>query len=131
MTEINITRFVRTYRDCMVRFSDSIANSGLQNIGSVTWRNACEAMADESAWFTADLDTLREHFAGYGAWEREELDAMGGAELNALLAQFVAGDFVERERARERGKAALRDYEESQGGRLSGSRGRWFYYLGC
>lgn len=128
--ELNITAFVRAHRGDMDRFSSSIARSGLQNIGSLTWRNACEAMADEAAWFTRDLDALRDHFAGYGAWEREELAAMGGVELNALLAQFIAGDWTEREDAREQGRAYLRAWEENFGGNLHGSRGRWFYLVG-
>lgn len=128
--ELDITRFVRANRGDMDRFSDSIARSGLSNIGAVTWHNACEAMASESDWLTSNLDALREHFSEYGAWDEEELAAMPGAELNALLVQFIAGDWQEREDARERGRAELRAWEENFGGRLTGHRGRWFYYVG-
>jgi hypothetical protein len=129
--EVNITKFVRAYRSSMSQFSDSIARSSLQNIGQITWRNTLEVATASPRQLTDDLSALRNHFAEYGAWGREELEAMSGAELNALLMQFIAGDWQERERARRRGKAALREYEENGGGRLYWSRGRWFYYVGC
>lgn len=128
--EVDITRFVRANRGDMDRYSDSIARSGLSNIGSITWRNACEAMASEADWLCSDLDALRDHFREYGAWDREELAGMSGAELNALLVQFIADDWQQREDARERGRAELRAWEENFGGRLTGGRGRWYYYVG-
>lgn len=93
--EIDITRFVNRYDGEMHAFSDSVANSGLENIGQVTWRNAMAAMADVSACLVlpAQCDELVDHFAGYGAWERSELEAMSCHELNALLVQFIAGDY--------------------------------------
>lgn len=128
--EMNITAFVNAHADNMYAFSDSIANSGLTNIGALTWQNAMDAMADESAWLTSDLAALVEHFSEYGAWERAELDAMSGQELNALLVQFVAGDFTGRAEAEERD--ALADWEEREGGRLAlAANGEWFYYVGC
>jgi hypothetical protein len=111
----------------MARFSDSIANSGLQNIGAVTWRNAMAAMADESEWLCSDLEALHAYFAGFGAWERAELEAMSGQELNALLVQFIAGEYQNYTDAREQGRKAFREYRENQGGSLYGHRGRWFY----
>jgi hypothetical protein len=126
--EINITRIVSLYGDCMERFSSSVAESGLGNIGAVTWRNACEAMADREEWLTDELAGLVDHFADYGAWKRADLEAMSGAELNALLLQFIAGDYQARERAEERGE--LETWEENEGGRLWAPRdlsGQWFY----
>lgn len=125
--ELNITSFVRKYSDCMSNFSDSIANSGLQNIGAITWRNACNVMADESAWLTSDLEALQAYFAGFGAWDRSELEAMSGQELNALLVQFIASAYQEYTDAREQGRKAFREWKESNGGSLYGHRGRWFY----
>lgn len=128
--EIDITRFVRAHRDHMESFSDSIANSGLQDIGRITWRNACDAFADEVDWLTSDLDALRSHFREYGAWDDEELHGMDGKELNALLAQFIAGDFQRYTHAREQGRKAFKRWQENHGGRLQGARGRWWYYIG-
>lgn len=128
--DINISRFVAAHSDAMEQFSDSVMNSGLSNIGQVTWRNACEAMADESNWLCSDLDVLTDHFSEYGAMEREELNAMDGQALNALLVQFVAGDYQGRAEAEEKGE--LDHWEDTEGGRLFvNDAGEWFYYLGC
>lgn len=127
--ELNITKLVERFEDSMESLSSSIADSGLENIGQVTWRNACEAMADESDWLTSDLGALLDYFACFGAWEREELESMSGAELNALLAQFISGDFQGRRDAEERGE--LERWEECEGGPLFRSDdGEWFYYVG-
>lgn len=126
--QICITKFVRAHRSHMFRFSDSIANSGLQNIGQVTWAFACDAMADEKQWLCGDLEALRSYFREFGAWDRDELAAMTGIELNALLAQLVAGDFIAREDAKERGELAR--YLETDGRALYGHRGNWYYYVG-
>ena len=132
--EVDITKFVIRFADDMHTLSSSVAESGLENIGAVTWENACQAMASESDWLTSDLAELQDHFASYGAWDRDELEAMTGQELNALLVQFVAGDYQARESACERGELA--EWEECEGGRLYQSDvaphvGKWFYYIGC
>jgi hypothetical protein len=127
--ELDITVWVERYGDNPERFSDSIANSGLQNIGQVTWRNAMDAAEDCMLVNDANRDELVDHFAGYGAWERAELEANSDAELNALLLQFIAGDYQGRRDADERGE--LEEYEQNEGGRLYvGDGGRWFYYVG-
>lgn len=133
--ELDITAWVARFGDEPERFSDSIANSGLQNIGQITWRNAVAA-ADECMLVTNDnRDALVEHFAEYGAWTRDELEAHSDAELNALLLQFIAGDYQGRRDAEERDELA--EWEQNEGGRLytcdvEGSEhfGRWFYYVG-
>jgi hypothetical protein len=129
--ELDITRFVRANRDCMSNFSSSIAESGLQNIGQVTWRNATEAMADESSWLTSDLTTLQDYFGEFGAWERNELADMSGQDLNALLVQFIAGDFQEYANAKAEGRKAFKRWNENFGGRIHGSHGHYYYYVGC
>ncbi len=129
--EIKITRFVKLNAHRMHDFSNSIARSGREDIGSVTWRNACAAMADPSDWFTNDLDALQSWFADFGAWDREELEAMPGQELNALLLQFLAGDYQSRAEASERGRAELKRWEENEGGRLYRHKGQWYFSIGC
>ncbi len=96
-TTLEVTAFILRNEGRMEQFSSSIAESGLQNIGQVTWRNACAAMEQKTAWLCHDLAALREHFAEYGAWEADELAAMSGTELNALLVQFIAGEYQEHE----------------------------------
>jgi hypothetical protein len=130
--ELNITRFVRANRDCMSNFSDSIANSGLQNIGQVTWRNAMTAMQDVSACLVppAQCGELVDYFSEFGAWEREELEAMSCQELNAMLVQCIASDWQEYSAAKEQGRAHFKKWDENCGGRIYGNRGRYYYYVG-
>lgn len=122
MSEINITAFVAAHGDTMTVFANSIAESGLQDIGAVTWRNALAAVADESDWLTTDVDALRDYFREFGAWDRAELTAMSGQELNALLVQFIAGDY-------QRYTADNFD-AENEGGALYQSGDEWFFYVG-
>lgn len=131
--ELNITRFVKAHSDCMEQFSSSIAESGLDNIGQVTWRNAMAAMEHVSNCLVLpkDCDKLVEHFAEFGAWEREELEAMSCQELNALLVQFIAGDYQEYASAKEKGRKAFKEWDANHGGRITGNRGRFYYYVGC
>ena len=123
--EINVTRLMD--EDCS-RFADSIFNSGLQNIGEITWRNAVEYFVDNEL-LTTELDELRDYFRGFGAWSREELAEMDDVHLNALLLQFIAGDICGYLEAEDEGR--LEEYEESEGGRLYKSNDdEWFYYVG-
>lgn len=120
--DLNVTAFVTAYADCMERFSSSIAESGLQNIGQITWRNALKAMDEPSNWLCADLDALVDHFADYGAWERAELESMSGLELNALLVQFVAGEYQQHAADENRVMEWERLFESDDG--------QWFYTVG-
>jgi hypothetical protein len=136
--QLDITKFVRAHRDHMDQFSNSRARSGLQNIGQITWQAAVECVAVHSAFeeffptlLDGNVSELVDHFAEYGAWSREDLEAMAeNAEIYALLVQFIAGDFQAYTEAKEKGKAAFAKYEECEGGRLYGNRGRWYYYIG-
>ena len=92
--EIDVTHLID--EDC-AQFSDSIANSGLQNIGQITWRNACEHAAEKPLCPADKQSELRSWLAEFGAWSRDEIAAMSDAETNALLLQFVAGDIQEME----------------------------------
>jgi hypothetical protein len=127
--EIDITRIV-TKEDCS-EFSASIAETGLQNIGKITWENACKHAASAPLCTFEQQDNLREYLAGFGAWDREELDAMSDTETNALLLQFVASA------VREMGEfASDEDYRAAcEQGRCSGEisqsdDGRFFFYVG-
>lgn len=127
MTDLDITRFVLAHADHMDRFSNSIAASGLQDIGARTWAASCAVMADPGEWPCSDLDAIVDWAAEFGAWERQELEAMPGDELNALLVQFIAGDYQRRADAEKRGELAR--WEECERGRLYTCNDRWFYYL--
>ena len=128
--ELDITKFVRAHRDHIHCFSNSVANSGREDIGRITWLYACRSMHSHTEWLTYDLDALRSHFRGYDAWDAEELASMDGCELNALLAQFISGDFQEYMSAKAQGRVAFKRWNENHGGALQGYRGRWYYYIG-
>lgn len=129
--DLDITRFVRANRHNLNDFADSVAHSGLQNIGALTWAAAVRE-GEKAPIVTTEshLDDLVDHFADYGAWSREELEAHTPAELNGLLIQFVAGDVERYIEAREGGRKAFAHYSDTEGGRVHGHRGRWFYYIG-
>jgi hypothetical protein len=107
-------------------FSDSIANSGLQNIGQVTWRNAVENATDTPLVKPEQQDELRDWIREFGAWDDEEIAAMTDEETNALLLQFIAGDYQELQ-----SYDSFEEYSEQAGGRLyPGDDGRWYFYVG-
>lgn len=126
--EVNITKFIQKYGDRMNRYSDSIARSGLPDIGVRTWDNALK-VAVKRLYLTVDRQALIDHFRGYGACTVEELNELNDVHLHAMLIQEIATDYQSRENARE--ADSLREWEESVGGRLhESSKGEWFYYLG-
>ena len=92
--EIDVTHLVD--EDCR-QFSDSIHNSGLQNIGQVTWRNACEHAEDNPLVKAEDQDELRDWIREFGAWTDDDIKAMSDDETNALLLQFIASAIQEME----------------------------------
>ncbi len=124
--EINVTELVA--EDCS-SFSNSIHESGLKNIGEITWRNACEYARENMLCTTdAELDKLRDWIADFGAWDSEEIAAMSDVELNAMLVQFVSGDVRESEHY-----DSFEEYSEQAGGRLlkdEDDDGKWLYYVG-
>ena len=128
--ELDVTRIIEA--ENFERYSDSIARSGLQNIGEITWRNACESCAELDTPLVTEpqQDELIDWFADFGAWSRDELEAMTPNERCALLLQFISGDAQEYFEAEERGELA--SYLENHGGRLyRGDDDRWYFYVGC
>jgi len=127
--ELNITTLVNGIEP--TDFSNSIANSGLQNIGEITWRNACEYFEDHDLLVGSEnREDLEDWIRDFGAWDRDEIKGWTDIEINALLLQFIAGDLSEYQDAEDRGD--LEDYLENQGGRLyQGDDGSWYFYVGC
>jgi hypothetical protein len=86
MCEIDVTPILS--EDCSV-LSASQAELG-ENAGKITWRN-CLALAERLPLVTdANRDDIRDHFASYGAWEHEEIDAWTDVELSAMVWQEAA-----------------------------------------
>lgn len=91
--EIDITRFVESCEPFL--FSASVAEAG-PNAGPNTWRNAVrEGEASPLLTTERELEALRAHMRGYGAWEKAEIAAWSTAECNALFIQLVSGDMRE------------------------------------
>ena len=91
MPEINVTRLI-TDADPFA-FSHSIAEGG-KNAGPDTWANA-KAEATERPLEIDDREGVKEFFAGFGAWERDEIAAWTDAELDALVLQYASADLRE------------------------------------
>ena len=95
MLELNITDFFKTENPC--DYSDTIANSGQQNIGQITYNNALNSDYDFiSPLSDTETQELRDFFLSFGDWEKEEINNWSARELNALLSQFISGDLREQ-----------------------------------
>lgn len=90
MTTLNVTELFSEIAPYYC--ANSIHNLG-PDAGRVTWSN-CLTLADSDAALAADWDyeAVREHIAQYGAWDSEEIAAMGEADLRAFVIQEVASD---------------------------------------
>jgi len=91
MQYVDVTRLVSDVDP--FELSRSIAEAG-KDAGPTSWRNAT-AEASERPLDIKDREAAREFFAGFGAWEREEIAAWSDTELDALILQFAAGDLRE------------------------------------
>ena len=99
--ELNITHWITSYD--MADFSNSIANSGLKNIGRITWCNACKAVLDgykskDSSQVIISNSTVRkecvDYLSNFGAWSRSELNRMSNIYLSAIILQSIAADCI-------------------------------------
>jgi len=88
--EINITDFI--LNSDKKSYSNSIANSGLDNIGAITWDNA----KNETKYnyvTEVNKDSFIKYFDMFSAWEDFETWPIN--ELNGLFLQFISGDYEE------------------------------------
>jgi hypothetical protein len=130
--EIDITEFFNSADP--FEFSHSRSEGG-PNAGPETWQAALREGAESPILTTPEqLDALRGHLRGYGAWSREEVAAWSPAECNALLVQLISGDIreagLEGQAIEEIDMKAYESFCENQGGSLTFSADRAFYYLG-
>jgi hypothetical protein len=113
------------------KYSDSIANSRLENIGQITWNRAKQAVILLDT--PEKINAFKEWVKPFGGWAQDELDKMTAQELNALLVQFISGDI------QEIGASCLDDIDvqvmeaEQQAGQVASylyyQDGSWFYDL--
>jgi hypothetical protein len=93
MPEINVTALLE--EDCSL-LSASRAELG-PNAGKITWEN-CLELAERLPLVTdKNRNDLQDHFAEYGAWDREEIDGWSDQELSAMVWQEAAADMREFE----------------------------------
>ena len=60
--------------------------------GKITWEG-CLELAEERPLITDEnRSDAQDHFAGYGTWEREEIEAWTDQELSAMVWQEAAAD---------------------------------------
>lgn len=118
--EINITALRNTTEP--MELSASAAEIG-QDAGRITWSNALQAphliQDDETT-----LEEVQDYLQDFGAWSREDLEAMTHQELNALVCQFIAGDWREAfgDSWLTPSKEAWTKYEaDATAGRISGN----------
>ena len=125
--EINVTHYAE-HVDCSM-FSASIAETGREDIGRITWENAMNHVQIEGLVTPEQQGELREWLADFGAWSIEEIEAMSDQETDALLLQFVASAIREYRDAEDHGELA--SYLENHGGQLyRDESGQWWFYVG-
>ena len=117
MNDINVSSLKGFSR---MQFSASVAELG-ENAGAKTWNNAKRQASNGPEVMTGDqCELFREDIRAWGAWDKEEINAMSQTELRALFIQHV---MVE---VRGAGADCIEDidfdkYEEdASAGRLSG-----------
>ena len=121
--EINITHLVEAGN--MMDYSASVAEIG-EYAGVYTWQAAmdefCPDYGDMKPLVSGDdIQTVKDYFGGFGAWDAEEREAWTDQEVNALLLQFIAGDI------REAGDDLTEDYEAYQKRAEAGSISSYIY----
>lgn len=130
--EIDITAFA--HDEDPWDYSASVAERG-EFAGRDTWTDA-GAFAAREPWLTEpdQIEEAKAYFAGYGAWEDEEIAAWTMSHVNALIVQEVShalremgwdGDFPEY--------FDWDAYEADEGVThvvYRGGDGRLFFYLG-
>lgn len=70
--------------------SHSVAEAGEAN----KWSDALEVAAEHGLEIS-DVEGVKYYFAGFGAWDRDEIAGWTKQELDALVLQFAAGDLRE------------------------------------
>jgi len=89
--EINVTKFVK--RADAALYSNSIAKSGLNNIGQITWN---KAKTSKYSFVTEEnRQVFIDYFDEYGAWD--DLEDWPINELNGLFIQELSSQLNELE----------------------------------
>ena len=133
--EIKITRLITDLTPSEI--SGSIAERG-KNAAEETWANANAAAAETPLMTEEERKAAREWFREFGAWSKEELEAMSGTEIDALLLQYAAGDVREAQSLCPGDGLGEIDWEAAEklseegtiGGRIYASGNDLYIYVG-
>lgn len=114
MTMIDVSEIWN--QECAL-MSGSVSELG-DRAGEITWSN-CLKVAERHPLVTdANRQDIRDHFAEYGAWEEEEINAWSDVELSAMVWQEAAADMRHFE---DHCDSNLEAYErDCEAGRVSG-----------
>jgi hypothetical protein len=96
--EMDVTKLVRTLDLAAVHMTCGApcrGNGGRADRGRVAWALALEAAQHLDPLSPAEQGTTREMFAGYGAWDDEELASFPEPHLRAMLVQEIANQMRE------------------------------------
>ena len=126
--ELNITRFY--HHANTLHYQNSIAKSGLLNIGEITWNRAKRDSVKYPFATKENRDRLINWLADFGAWAREEMVEWTLMELKALMIQFVASWI------QDKGERTWKEYEKASekgeiGGELFEYNGEVFASIDC
>ena len=125
--EMNVSNVVNGIRP--MNYSASIMEIG-QDAGTITWSNAI----DDSDHLIQGYDRAAtiEHFADYGAWSSDELNASDDTELKAMLLQEIAAEMREHDITMFWDKEQWGEYMNSDNaGRLfMGDDEQIYFYIG-
>lgn len=90
--EINVNRLITELDPS--ELSGSIAERG-NNAASETWGNSLAAAKAAPLLAPDERENARQFFAGFGAWDDEEIAGFTNESLDALVLQYAAGDLRE------------------------------------
>jgi hypothetical protein len=130
MMEIDVTHMVDDAHR-MPMLSGSVAELG-KDASKITWDHSL-AYASEHPLLETDDErcAARDHFAGYGAWSREEIDAWPEEHLQGAMCQDVAAAIREMENTETYEEFMAGVETGIYSGRIyRGDNNRWYFYLG-
>ena len=122
MPYVDVTRLVSDVDP--FDLSASIAERG-KNAGRETWNNAKAEASAAPVLAAHERAEAQMYFAGFGAWDEDEIAAWTDADLDALVLQYAAGDLRELQSCCPGEGLGGVDWKEAerqaQAGRVSGN----------
>lgn len=123
MCEVNVT--------CLIEEVDPfVLSHGRAEAGSANkWSDALAIAEDRDLPGLIEED-VRDYFAGFGAWEPEEIAAWSRQDMVALVLQYAAGDLRELQSLCPGDELGDIDWEEAEALAREGTVGGNLYPMG-